>query len=70
MSKLQKWLIIIGCIILAILIMTYGCELVFDYGLGPLPVLIVVFVLYGIGRVWTRSPSGQTESPAAEDEAK
>ena len=66
MSKLQKWLIIIGCIILAILIMTYGCELVFDYG----PVLIVVFVLYGIGRVWTRSPSVQTESPAAEDEAK
>ena len=50
--------------------MTYGCELVFDYGLGPLPVLIVVFVLYGIGRVWTRSPSVQTESPAAEDEAK
>lgn len=70
MSKLQKWLIIIGCIALAILIMTYGCKLVFDFAFGPIPILVVVFIIYGIGRVWTRSPSAQTEPDTGEDEQK
>ena len=73
MNKLknwQKWLIIVACIALALLIMTFGFQLVFDFVAGPIPILVVVFIIYGIGRVWTRSPSVQTESPAAEDEAK
>lgn len=68
MSKLQKWLIIIGCIIGALLIMTFGCKLLFDFVLGPIPILAVVFVLYGIGRVWTRSPSSETPPSAGGDE--
>ena len=70
MSKRKKWLIIIGCIILAILLMTFGCELVTGYVLGPIPILIVVFVIYGIGRVWTRSPSAESEPAVDETEEK
>lgn len=69
MSKLQKWLIIIGCIIIALLLLTFGCELAFGFTAGPIPILIVVFILYGIGRVWTRSPS-QAAEPSASDDGK
>ena len=41
--------------------MTLGFQLVFDFIAGPVPILVVVFIIYGIGRVWTRSPSTQTE---------
>ncbi len=73
MSKLknwQKWLIITACIVLALIIMTLGFQLVFDFIAGPVPILVVVFIIYGIGRVWTRSPSTQTEPDVESTEDK
>ena len=67
MSKRQKWLIIVGCIMIALLLLTFGLKLAFDFVAGPIPILIVVFIIYGIGRVWTRSPSKAAE-PSTTDE--
>lgn len=54
MSKRQKWLIIALCEIVALAIMTVGCQLLFNFVFGPVLILVVVFIIYGIGRVWTR----------------
>lgn len=58
MTNRVKWLIIVGIIVLALLLVTFGFELMFDFVLGPLPTVVMVFVIYGIGWAWTRSPSG------------
>ena len=63
MSKRRKWLIIVACIIAALLIMTFGFQLLFDFVLGPVPILVVVFIIYGIGRVWTRVPAAGGNDP-------
>ena len=34
--------------------MTVGCQLLFHFVFGPVLILVVVFIIYGIGRVWTR----------------
>ena len=34
--------------------MTAGCQLLFHFVFGPVLILVVVFIIYGIGRVWTR----------------
>lgn len=54
MSKRRKWLIITLCEIVALAIMTVGCQLLFHFVFGPVLILVVVFIIYGIGRVWTR----------------
>ena len=58
MSKRQKWIIIILCEAIAIALMTVVCQLLTGHVFGPVPLLAVVFIIYGIGRLWTRSPSG------------
>ena len=60
MKNWQKWLIIICIIAAAVLLVTFG--FMFDFVLGPLPTIVLVFVIYGIGRVWTRSPSDEAAS--------
>ncbi|HIQ86632.1 MAG TPA: hypothetical protein IAD33_04015 [Candidatus Scatomorpha gallistercoris] len=70
MKNWQKWLIIICIIAAAVLLVTFGFKLMFDFALGPLPTIVLVFVVYGLGRVWTRSPSTQTEPDAGGDEEK
>lgn len=62
MKNWQKWLIIICIIAAAVLLVTFGFKLMFDFVLGPLPTIVLVFVIYGIGRVWTRSPSDKAAS--------
>ena len=57
MSNKLKWLIVTLCIIAAVLLVTFGFKLMFDFVLGPLSTIVLVFIIYGIGRVWTRSPS-------------
>lgn len=52
---------------IALLLLTFGLKLAFDFVAGPIPILIVVFIIYGIGRVWTRSPSKAAE-PSTTDE--
>ena len=59
MKNWQKWLIIICIIAAAVLLVTFGFKFMFDFVLGPLPTIVLVFVIYGIGRVWTRSPSDE-----------
>ena len=43
--------------------MTFGFQLLFDFVLGPVPILVVVFIIYGIGRVWTRVPAAGESDP-------
>ena len=62
MKNWQKWLIIICIIAAAVLLVTFGFKLMFDFVLGPLPTIVLVFVIYGIGRAWTRSPSDEAAS--------
>ncbi len=57
MPNKVKWLIITLCIIAAVLLVTFGFKLMFDFVLGPLYTIILVFIIYGIGYRWTRSPS-------------
>ena len=70
MSNKLKWLIITCIIVAMVLLVTFGFEAVFDFALAPLPTIVLVFIVYGIGRVWTRSPSTETEPPAAEGEER
>ena len=53
-----------------VLLVTFGFQAMFDFALAPLPTIVLVFVVYGLGRVWTRSSSTQTEPDAAGDEEK
>ena len=67
MTNRVKWLIIVAIIVLALLVVLYGFKLMFDFVLGPLPTVVMVFVIYGIGWAWTRSPSQAAEPPIDED---
>lgn len=70
MSNKLKWLIITCIIVAMVLLVTFGFQAMFDFALAPLPTIVLVFVIYGLGRVWTRSPSTQTEPDAGGDEEK
>ena len=70
MSNKLKWLIITCIIVAMVLLVTFGFQAMFDFALAPLPPIVFAFVVYGRGRVWTRSPSTQTEPDAAGDEEK
>ena len=70
MSNKLKWLIITCIIVAMVLLVTFGFQAMFDFALGPLPTIVLVFVVYGLGRAWTRSPSTQTEPDAGGDEEK
>lgn len=48
-----------------VLLVTFGFEFAFGWALGPLPTIVLVFIVYGIGYAWTRSPS---DGAAEEDE--
>lgn len=53
-----------------VLLVTFGFQAMFDFALAPLPTIVLVFIIYGIGRVWTRSPSTQTEPDVESAEDK
>ena len=53
-----------------VLLVTFGFQAMFDFALAPLPTIVLVFVVYGLGRVGPRPPSTQTEPDAGGDEKK
>lgn len=70
MKNWQKWLIITVAIVAMVLLVTFGFLKMFGFAMGPLPTIVLVFIVYGIGYAWTRSPSAESEPAVDETEEK